>query len=303
MKHFACIFVLWLLPSTLLFGQQEWLYTMQALNLYDGNGAAAGMYERQAIHLRLRSQWLGMEGAPRTGQMSYHKTLGDRLAIGTRWMSEQIGAFDRSRALIHLGWRTRLGKGQLSFALGGGLGYERMLRERVDALHPDDPGLQGNLQQWTPLVSAAVLYRNENLFAGVELNRGLRGSSQWGLLSSSGPQQEVLLMLGSSHAMSPSWSIRPMLGLRYSDSGALLPELQAGAWYRNTLWFGGGYRLNSAAYAFAEFRIQRKYRIAYSFGWPTHLQSPGMAAHHELMLGIFWGKVEQKNIQSFRYFQ
>jgi type IX secretion system PorP/SprF family membrane protein len=292
----------------LVFGanaQHEWVYSMQSFNLYDGIGAAAGMYERSAINARYRHQWVGVEGAPQTALISYQTRLNGRLGFGVRAMAETLGAFDRTATVAHISWRSGLGKGELAFALGGGVLYEKMSRDRIAALHADDPALTGAPDQVAPLVNASALYRSERWFAGVEAQHLLPRESTWGELTTTGKVAELTLFTGSTHALNDDWSVRPMAALRYSTSRQLLPELQAGMWYRQNLWFGLGYRHAAAAYAFTEYRIRNKYRLAYNFGWPLmqYTVAPATAGNHELMLGIFWGKSERRTLQSIRYFQ
>ena len=285
--------------------QHEWVYSMQSFNLYDGVGAAAGMYERSALSARYRHQWVGVDGAPQTALISYHTRLNERLGLGIRTMAETLGAFDRTAAIAHLSWRTALGKGELAFALGGGVLYEKMSRDRIAALHADDPALIGAPDQLAPLVNASAMYRSERLFVGIEAQHLLPRESNWGELTTTGKVAELSLFTGSVHAISANWSVRPMAAVRYSTAGQLLPELQAGMWYRQNLWFGVGYRHLAAAYGFAEYRIRNKYRFAYSFGWPIvqYTVAPMTSGNHELMLGIFWGKAERRTLQSIRYFQ
>lgn len=301
MKHLFTAVLL--LLTCVTSAQHEWVYTMQSLNLYDGVGAAAGMYERSAVNLRMRSQWWGVEGAPRTGMLSYQTRINNRLGLGIRTMSEQIGAFDRTAALMHLSWRTRLSNGELALALGGGVLYEKLSRDRITALHADDPVFIGASDQVAPVLNASALYRNERFFMGVEAQHVLAQERTWGMLTTTGKITEATVLAGSTHALNEDWSVRPLVAVRYSFAGQLMPEVQGGLWYRQNLWFGAGYRHAASAYGFAEYRIRNKYRFAYSVGWPVMQWSPVMAGNHELMVGLFWGKSETRTLQSIRYFQ
>lgn len=292
--------LLLLLPCA-LHAQHEWVYSMQALNLYDGIGAAAGMYDRSAINLRARTQWLGVDGAPETAQLSYQTRLNQRLGFGIRINGESIGAFDRSAAVAHLTWRTALGKGELAFGLGGGLGYEMLRPERLTARDAGDPLFIGLENQMSPLVNASAMFRNERVLIGLETQHLLRNATPWGEITTT-RQPEALLIAGSSHALNAKWDLRPLAAVRYSAQGIVLPELQLGLWYSKQLWFGAGYRHQTAAYGFCEYRLRNKYRIAYSYGAPIGL-TPPRAAHHEVMLGLFWGKNDARRIESIRYFQ
>lgn len=295
------VVVLALLAPLALRAQHEWVYTMQAFNLYDGIGAAAGMYDRSAVNLRGRAQWLGVTGAPETAQLSFQTRLNQRLGFGVRVNGETIGAFDRTAAVAHLTWRTELGKGELAFGLGGGVGYEMLQPERLTSRDANDPLFIGLTSQISPLVNASVMFRNERIFVGLETQHLLRNETTWGEITTS-RQVEALLIAGSSHVLSPKWDFRPLAAVRYSAHGIVLPELQLGLWYSKQLWLGAGYRHNTSAYGFCEYRLRNKYRIAYSYGAPIGL-TPPRAAHHEVMLGLFWGKNDTRRIESIRYFQ
>lgn len=282
-------------------GQQDWLYSMQALNLYDGNAAAAGMYERNALHLRYRHMWLGVDGAPQTLQASWHNAVGQKLGVGARIQTERAGAFDRGTALVHLAYRLRLRKSELAFALGGGLRYEQLVSSRLEARDQEDPLFAGDLTQSAPLAQAAVMWRNKRFFIGAEFNRWLTASSTWGMLTTEGRYSEALLMAGSTHSLNANLALRPMLALRWSEAGAILPEAQIGAWWRQTLWLGFGRRLEAASYAFAEYRYRGKFRLAYSVGLAS--ESIARRVNHEIMIGLLWGGGKRRSIGSSTYFQ
>ncbi len=284
------------------FAQQDWMYSMQTLNMYDGNAAAAGMYDRASLNLRTRNQWIGIDGAPNTQLLSFHTPIKDKpLAFGVRVMHEGIGVVDRSMAAVHLAYKLKLGEGELSFALGGGAAIDRLDLTELNALD-DETLLSSNVQQSSVLTEAAALYRNKRFFLGVEGRHLLKNQVDWNGFTTDGRTTELLAMAGANMDLNAQWSLRPLLAARYAANGRLLPEAQLGAWYSQTFWVGAGYRLESSAYAFAEFRIKRKYRIGYAFGMPTQAWSVGQASTHEVMLGILFGK-PTTNLSSLRFFQ
>lgn len=296
------LFLVCLVVGGETYAQQDWMYSMQTLNLYDGNAAAAGMYDRAAVNLRTRNQWVGIEGAPNTQLLSFHAPIKDKpLAFGVRLMHEGIGVVDRSMGVVHLAYKLRLGEGELSFALGGGIALDRLDLESLNALE-DETMLSANVQQSSILTEAAALYRTKNVFIGIEGRHLLKNQVEWTELTTDGRATEMLAMAGGTIRVSESWSLRPLVAARYTTTGQVLPEAQLGAWFNKTFWLGAGYRLESSAYAFAECRIKRKYRIGYSFGMATQAWSVGQASTHEIMLGILFGK-PTTNLSSLRLFQ
>lgn len=292
-RGLAIIFVLF---STVAFAQQEWVYTMQALNMYDGNAAAAGMYETGSINLRYRSQFTGIDGAPRTLMATGNGQVG-QVGVGMRIQMDAFGIFSRSTAVVHAAYAVKTGNGELRFGLGGGLSTVRLDNVVLPSpVAPEDPAVNAPMGERVPVVQGALMYRNQKFFLGAELNNAFANESVTGLDT----QREVLAMFGLQHKLNADWSLRPMLAARWNDSGNLLPEGQLGLWLKEMVWLGAGYRWDAEAYGFLEYRVKRKVRIAYSFGTSTSLS--GLGANHEVMLGyIFPGK--NRSIQNIRYFQ
>ena len=283
-------------------GQQDWMYSMQSLNLYDGNAAAAGMYDKSSLNIRARNQWVGVDGAPNTQMISFHSPLRkEKLSLGVRFLHDGIGAFNRTMGAVHLAYKLETGAGELSFALGGGAAMEQLDENKLNA-QDEEEFLMGNINQWSPLLEAAVLFRTKKSFVGGEFRHLLPNESTYGSIQTAGSKMEALAMAGTTAKVSPSWELRPLAALRWNQQGQLLPEVQLGAWYIRTLWVGAGYRFNSSAYAFAECRLKRKFRIGYSFGVPVQTAFSGQASTHEIMLGLLFGKGTPA-LTSLRLFQ
>lgn len=302
MKHL--IVAISLLFSFCAAGQQEWVYNLSSLNFYEGISAAAGMYGRPTAALRHRQQWLGIEGAPQTQLLSFHMPLKNTLSFGTRIKHDRAGAFTQTSALAHLVYTLALSKSKLSFALGGGVSYDQLNVDNLNPLDADDPALLGgNTNQMRPLLTASLMYRSQKWFVGVEAQRLLAQKSNWNGLQTAGEVPEALVLGGVDVKMSEKWALRPMAAARISASNQLSPEAQLGAWYNKTFWFGAGYRWQSAAYAFVEYRFLNKYRVAYSFGVPVQAWQPAQSGSHEIMLSMSWGGSSSTRTQSLRYFQ
>lgn len=283
-------------------GQQDWMYSMQSLNMYDGNAAAAGMYDRSSLNIRARNQWVGIDGAPNTQMISFHTPLkGKKLALGVRFMHDGIGAFNRTMGSVHVAYKLEMESSALSFALGGGAALEQLDVSKLNARDQED-FLSGNINQWTPLLEAAVLYRAKKYFVGGEIRHLLPSESTYGNIQTDGNSMEALIMAGATMEIAASWAFRPMAALRWNQQGQVLPEFQLGAWYTRTLWIGAGYRLKSSTYGFVEYRLKRKLRLGYSFGVPVQTVFSGQASTHEIMVGILFGK-NTPGLNSLRLFQ
>ena len=292
------LLIIALIGTVELFAQQEWVYSMQALNLYDGNAAAAGMYERTSINLRYRSQFTSWEGAPQSMMLSVNGG-GQRLGLGLRVMNEEIGVFRRTAAVGHASYKLPTSKGELRFGLGGGVLIQATNDITLGSADvAEDPSIAGLGNTTSPIIQAAIMFRNRRFFVGVEGNHLLPDDE----LNAPGTAREILAMAGSQHKLNQHWSLRPMLAARWSEPEALLPEAQLGVWYDQTLWLGAGHRLGADTYGFVEYRFRGKVRFGYSFGVST-AGGAGLGPNHELMIGYLTGGKRTRSMQSIRYFQ
>ncbi|MFM1931377.1 MAG: hypothetical protein RL226_680 [Bacteroidota bacterium] len=301
MKRLLTLFLT--LASLVLNAQQEWVYNLSGLNFYEGISAAAGMYGKPSVSMRYRTQWLGVEGAPQTAMLAFHSPLHKNIGFGLRVKQDRAGAFNQLGALAHVSYTLKMRSSELRFALGGGMSNDRLLVDQMNPQHAEDPVVvAGNLQQWRPLLSASAMYRTNTWFLGAEAQRVLSQKSTWNGIQTNGEVPELLALGGFQLALSDDWSLRPLAAIRASLGGWWVPEVQLGAWYKNVLWFGSGLRYQASAYAFVEYRVMRKVRIAYSFGWPVMSWSPAQSGTHEIMLSYAWGGKSVNQTRSTRFF-
>lgn len=272
------------------FAQSEDMRALELFNAYDANIAAAGMYNRNAITLRYRQQWTGISGAPVVKYVSYHRPLGDKLNFGARLYSDELGLFQRNIAMASVGYVLKDQDSQLSFALGGGVNAQSFNASEATVPENDSELDLLNTNQISPVVAAAVFYRTERWFTGVELTNLLKANQTF--LETGVAKQDIhaLAQLGFKKELGDQWELRPLLAVRYAERAVLLPEVQLGLRYQKRIWLGAGMRLNGSGYGMAEWVIDRRFRLAYAYGWNLNQLQSMQQGSHELMLGFLWGK-------------
>ena len=97
MKLVASIFFLLTLSLTGL-GQHMPFFTHHVTNPYLYNPAFAGYDTQPIIYLTHRQQWLGVEGAPMSSNLSFHAPTGNAnpLSIGADLTHDRLGIFRSS---------------------------------------------------------------------------------------------------------------------------------------------------------------------------------------------------------------
>jgi type IX secretion system PorP/SprF family membrane protein len=109
-----------LLSGSSLMAQQDPMFTQYMFNTLAINPAYAGSRNVVSATALLRSQWTGIEGAPKTGTFTIDAPIMDkRFGIGLQLLTDKLGVTQTNAAAVSLAYRIRLDEGTLSFGLQG----------------------------------------------------------------------------------------------------------------------------------------------------------------------------------------
>ena len=115
MKKLYVIIVL--LLALQLNAQQDPQYTQYMYNMNVINPAYAGSKENLSFGLLYRSQWAGLEGAPKTGTFFGHSPVGKNVGLGVSLISNKIGPVNETNAYADFSYTLPMG-GEHKLALG-----------------------------------------------------------------------------------------------------------------------------------------------------------------------------------------
>lgn len=279
--------------------QQEALFTQYMFNLFDVNSAVVADGRQNSAVLRIRRQWMGLEGAPSGMLASYrHPGQSGKLSWGFRLEGEEIGARRTYGASGILGKGVRLNdKQSLAFALRLGVLNDSFLSEELLARDSGDELIaQSALNEWALNTGAGIYWRSRRAWLGADLSRilgGKEGSDQDWI----GRQvAHVYFTGGGVVELHENWMLRPSALLRMTAGTNPQWELQAALLYSGKLWIGGGYRQSYGIVSYAEYMVSPRWRIGYSYDFPIAL--PGsFGGSHELFLGMQWAGERGKSDQ------
>jgi type IX secretion system PorP/SprF family membrane protein len=109
--------ILLLLPTAMLWAQEEAVFTHYNLTPILINPAAAGFEETHQIQFNARGQWIGFPDAPKNVGVQYHGPLGNTFGFGLAVMGESAARFSNVRARLNSAFRFKI-KDDIKFALG-----------------------------------------------------------------------------------------------------------------------------------------------------------------------------------------
>ena len=303
------------LPAILLAGTASTLHAQQELMMsqymFNGlfiNPAYAGSHPFASATALHRSQWVGMEGAPRTNLLGIDGPVWDRkMGVGFTFSHDQIGVSRDMEMAAHYAYRIRTGtNGRLAFGLKAGLSmYSAKLGDLVywDA---QDPVYQGNISN-APVgkFGFGMYWNNERSFAGISVPTIAAADRQLASDLATAPDhyftQHYYINAGHVFELNADFDLKPSVLVKYQQQAPPEADLNLNVLFKDRFWIGAGYRTGDAFVGMVEFQINHLFRAGYAYDMNTSGLRHYNGGSHEVMLGIDLGR-EPISIKNPRYF-
>lgn len=316
-------------------GQQSIQYTQYIFNSMSVNPAYTGYKEEWFAQMALRSQWVDLDGAPKTGSVSIDGVLDPenrRHGVGLQVNADKLGA--QSATSIYANYALRLQLDQddtkrLSLGIGGGFTQYGLDGNKLQAVHPDDPNIPiGNINTWKPDIRLGVYYYQHNWYAGVALQDLLASANSdtdyifdQTTIESIRHKRSMYVIGGMLFAPSEGLHVRPSVLIKDDFEGPTSLDVNAMLIFQGRFWIGGGYRTRARIFdreynkttaaklsstnslsAIAQFYVTDNLRIGYSYDHALGKMSSIQNGTHEVTLGYTFGSRILQNIMNPRFF-
>src|SRR5690606_37561401 len=146
-------------------GQQNIQFTQYIFNSMSVNPGYTGYKEEWFGQLGLRSQWVGLDGAPQTGLLSIDgivDPVNKRHGLGVQFTTDKLGPQAATSAYVNYAFRLRLNAEdtqRLSFGIGAGVTQYGLDGTVLDPVSASDPVVPtGNINNFIPDVRFGVYY-------------------------------------------------------------------------------------------------------------------------------------------------
>ena len=235
--------------------QQEAQYTQFMYNKLAYNPAYAGSLGATTATGIIRSQWLGLEGAPKSQVFNIDAPLSDnRVGIGLNLARTTIGIATNYNADISYAYRVPLGKGNIGVGLQGSIrsfnanySDERLISTQGTIFDASIPVGQQN--KMTPNFGAGVYYKEEKLYIGFSVPRLLENNIDFSedatVISES--IRHFYLMGGYLFDVKENVQLQPQMLIKYAQNSPLDVDLNVNAIFMNKYMVGATYRVGGSS--------------------------------------------------------
>ena len=122
MIRYRHIFLLLILLSTTVYGQQDPINSQYMYNPLTFNPSYAGINNVANVNLNSRFQWTSFEGSPTTYTLTANSSMFDgKVGLGVMLLSDKIGVSENTEAQISYAYKISSGTKTFSFGLQTGI--------------------------------------------------------------------------------------------------------------------------------------------------------------------------------------
>ncbi|WP_159439309.1 PorP/SprF family type IX secretion system membrane protein [Tenacibaculum agarivorans] len=273
-----------------LFAQQYPQFTQYTYNMNIINPAYAGVKDALSINVLGRTQWIGVEGAPKTGTLGIHSSLGQSRNFGAGFSAiyTEVGPVKETHLYGDLAYKLNVyNEGVLSFGLKFGASLQNLNQALLR--FTSNENFNTNLTNKTYAnLGFGLFFSQEEFYVSLSVPNVL-STNFFDVESTLDTTREVArngtVFLGGGYVfeVSESLKIKPAVMLRYSSSVPFATDISSTAFIDEIFELGASYRINESIAVIAALNLNKNFRVGYSYDFSTGgiLNSNGS---HEIML-------------------
>lgn len=276
------------LIGTSTYGQQEPQYTQYMYNPTVINPAYAGSKGYTSIYGLYRTQWVGLEGAPKTANISMNKPIeGSKLGYGVSVLSDKIGVSYETQISVDLAYTLFLqNDSRLAFGLKASGNFLNIDYTKLNQYNPGEQALQNNItNQFSPNVGVGFYYYNKKSYLGASVPM-LLNTEKYDDINKAQVNQRyhVYLMGGRVYDLSYNLKFKPAFVSKIVAGAPLQLDVSTNFMFNEKFIIGAAYRWSASVSMLAGFQLNDNLFIGYGYDAETTRLSNYNSGSHEIFL-------------------
>ena len=307
MKRVA-LFILIMITITESYGQQDPQYTQYMYNMNIVNPAYAGSRGTLSIGILGRTQWVGIDGAPKTATMAIHAPVGKNLAMGLSAISDSHGPVKEQNISADFSYTISTSEeGRLAFGLKGGITLFDVGLLSVELPQTPtgvDPLFSDDTHEKMPIIGAGVYYYNEKFYVGLSAPNIVESKhleKEGNIITKASEKMHYFLTTGYVFDLSSSLKFKPSTMVKAVSGSPISIDLSANFLFNDRLELGASYRFGDSVSGLISFGVTQDLRMGFAYDYTTTELGKYNSGTYEAFLQ--WDiDFSKKNLKSPRFF-
>ncbi len=251
-----------------LHAQQDAQYTQYMYNTVSVNPGYAGSRGHLSIAALHRSQWVGLDGAPKTQTLNVHSPVGHNgMGMGISLVSDEIGPTSETYFDIDFSYTLKTSKeGKLSFGFKTSAHLLDIRFSELNQFAPDQTLEQDIDNKFSPNFGAGIYYHTNKFYAGLSVPRFLQTSHfEESSLSTAREQMNFYLITGYVFDLNSNVKFKPTILSKITQGAPLQVDLSANFMLNDKFILGAAYRWDAALSGMVGFQINESFLIGMAY--------------------------------------
>jgi len=289
-----------LISITTVFGQQDAQYTQYMYNMNVINPAYAGSKGVVSVGLLGRTQWVGIEGAPKTVTLSLHSPVGKAVGLGLSIINDEIGPVKENNIFADFSYTIITSEeGRLAFGLKTGFSFldvrDLITNEPSDLLNTP-------IHKTSVNFGAGFYYYTDKFYLGFSVPNFLETrhlENDGGVASTASEKMHYFLTSGYVFNISDNLKLKPSTMIKATSGAPLSVDISGNLLFSEKFEVGLSYRFDDSISGIVGFNVNEDFRIGYAYDYTTSNYGDFNSGSHEIMLLFDFNR---RNLKSPRFF-
>jgi type IX secretion system PorP/SprF family membrane protein len=316
-KKLTIVFVLGIASYHSANAQQNIQFTQYMFNSLSVNPAYAGYKEEWFAQMALRNQWVGLDGAPKTGSVSIDGILNPEkktMGLGLQITADKLGPQTSTSAYLNYAYRLQLDAEdtkRLSFGLGVGMSNYSLDGSILKAVNNSDTQIPtSHFSNFIPDARVGVYYNTAKYYLGLavtDLFSGDRSNDffDWNSVTYQNIKRKrnMYIMMGMLSTFTEEIKLRPSILIKEDFRGPTALDLNTMVILKDRFWLGASYHtginlkgntysqgqnitsVNSVSFV-TQFYVTEQLRVGYSYDYTLSGLKEAESGSHEITVGL-----------------
>jgi type IX secretion system PorP/SprF family membrane protein len=268
--------------------QQDPQYTQYMYNTSMVNPAYAGSRGTLNVFGMYRTQWVGLDGAPKTANVSVSTPLGESgLGLGVNFTNDRIGAMDENNISVDLSYAIDLNEDyKLAFGIKTTANLLNVDYTKLNIHNPTDPNSSENIKnKFNPNIGAGLYMYSDKAYVGVSVPNFLTTDRyDDNDITTMRQKMHFYLMGGYVFELGRDVLFKPAALVKAVSGAPLQVDLTANFLFYEKFTLGAAYRWDASVSALTGFQVNENLFVGYAYDFDTTSLRHYDSGSHEIFL-------------------
>ena len=275
--------------------QQDPQYTQYMYNTQVVNPGYAGSRDALSFGMLYRTQWVGLDGAPKTVTFSGDTPIGslDNMGLGLSIVRDEIGPAIESNVVVDYSYTINTSdEAELSFGLKAGLDLLDVDFTKLNIYDLGDPRFQNNIDnKLQPQIGAGLYFNTDNYYLGFSVPNFLTTKhfdvsslENTDVESVARERLHYFFIAGYVFDLNPNLKFKPATLVKAVSGSPLQVDLSANFLINEKFTIGAAYRWSAAITGMVGFQASDSLFIGFGYDYQTTDLEIVSDGSYELML-------------------